>query len=227
MKNCLLAMTAGAALLLGGCASYVTTNVTAFQDWRGSDAERTFAYSRDAQQSNSIEQRQYEQLVTDALTPYGFRLTDEARARYAVSLAYGVENRTTVVSQPMVTDPFLYSGGYWGGRRGGAWGAWSLSPAAYIDQPVPYYIYGLSIRIVERESGREVYMVSASNAGQNDALVRAMPYLVRSALADFPYANGTVTRVRLPAGDRQPVGEFAAPAAGAAAGAPASAATAR
>ncbi len=30
-----------AVLMLGGCASYVTTKVTAFQDWHASDADKT------------------------------------------------------------------------------------------------------------------------------------------------------------------------------------------
>jgi len=40
--------------------------------------------------------------------------------------------------------------------------------------------------------------VTASNSGGESSLVRAMPYLIRSALADFPLGNGTVRTVKIP-----------------------------
>lgn len=33
-------------VLLSGCASYVSTQVTAFSDWSGSDATRTYVHAR-------------------------------------------------------------------------------------------------------------------------------------------------------------------------------------
>jgi hypothetical protein len=53
-------------------------------------------------------------------------------------------------------------------------------------------------RLTDRASGREVYKVSASNSGGESSLVRAMPYLIRSALTDFPLGNGTVRTVKIP-----------------------------
>jgi hypothetical protein len=73
-----------------------------------------------------------------------------------------------------------------------------MGPTGYVDQSYPIFIHSLQIRMTERESGREVYKVTASNSGGESSLVRAMPYLVRSALADFPLGNGTVRTVKIP-----------------------------
>ena len=73
-----------------------------------------------------------------------------------------------------------------------------MGPAGYVDQSYPIFVHSLQIRMTERESGREVYKVSASNSGGESSLVRAMPYLIRSALADFPLGNGTVRTVKIP-----------------------------
>jgi hypothetical protein len=52
--------------------------------------------------------------------------------------------------------------------------------------------------MTERATGREVYKVTAVNSTDDASLYHAMPYLARSALADFPLGNGTVRTVTLP-----------------------------
>ncbi len=56
----------------------------------------------------------------------------------------------------------------------------------------------LGLRITARATGREVYSVTARNVGEDPSLVLAMPYLARSALADFPLGNGVTRTVRIP-----------------------------
>ena len=50
----------------------------------------------------------------------------------------------------------------------------------------------------DRKTGRETYKVTAVNSTGDPSLYQAMPYLVRSALANFPLGNGTVRTVTLP-----------------------------
>jgi hypothetical protein len=75
-------------------------------------------------------------------------------------------------------------------------------PAGYESRSYPIYTHMLGIRITERATGKEVYNVTAHNSGGEPSLVRAMPYLVRSALADFPVGNGAVRTVRIPLDER-------------------------
>lgn len=183
------------AVLLTGCASYVTSSVTAFQDWNGSDRDRTYAFDHTPSQQNDLEQRAYEQLVDNELSTYGFKLTPIAQARYAVNIAFGQHETTGYAPQA------AYGYGGWGGgwgRGGYGWGygPW-WGPPPIVDMPYPAYASQLTIRIQERASGREVYKVTARNVGDESALPRVMPYLVRSALFDFPMPNGTTRNVRV------------------------------
>jgi hypothetical protein len=189
-----------AATLLAGCTSYVTTQVTAFSDWSGSDATRTYAFTRSDAQRNSLEQAAYEQIVANELSSYAFRQVPQANARYLVALAYGVHGDYVNVAEPVYFDPW-FPGPYWQrgpwGRPFGPW--WGPPvPAGYVNQTYRVFDRVLAIRITERATGKEVYNVAARNTGDDSSLVAAMPYLARSALADFPVANGAVRTVRLP-----------------------------
>lgn len=206
---------AGAGLIaLGGCTTYVQTQVSAFSDWSGSDATRTYAFARSPQQQNSIEQNTYEALVANEMATHSFRQVPDAGARYRVELAYSIHGDMVTVRQAVYNDPWPMYGGFYGRPYGGyggwggvgGWGGWDMGPTGYIDQSYPVFVHALQIRVTERESGREVYKVSASNSGGESSLVRAMPYLIRSALADFPLGNGTVRTVRIPLDKTAPAG---------------------
>lgn len=182
--------------LLSGCTSYVTTQVTAFSDWTGSDASRTYAFMRSGQQQNSLEQSTYELLAANELATQGFRQVDEDQARYLVGLSYGTRSDTVSVTQPVFySSP--WPGPYWG-RPFDPWGPFGPFPPSYVSQTYPVFTHSLGIRITARATGKEVYNVVARNSGDEPSLVRAMPYLVRSALADFPLGNGAVRMVKLP-----------------------------
>lgn len=190
-----LLMLAALALTLSGCTTYVTSQVTAFSAWDGGgDATRTYAFTRNADQRQSIEQSTYEQLVANGLAMQAFRQVDEPQAHYLVALAYGSRMDTVTVAQPVFYNP--WPGPYWGPWN--PWGPWGPYQPAYVNQTYPVYSHALGIRITDRASGKEVYNVSARTSGDEPSLVRAMPYLVHSALANFPLANGTVTEVKLP-----------------------------
>ncbi len=114
------ALVAGALIvLLSGCTSYVTTQVTAFSNWSGNDATRTYAFARTAEQQNSLEQSTYEQIVGNELSTYSFRRVPTKDARYLVRLAYGIKSDWVSVPQPVYYDPWFGPGPYW---RGGPWG---------------------------------------------------------------------------------------------------------
>ena len=50
------------ATMLAGCTTYVSTQVTAFSDWSGSDATRTYAFTRTPEQAKM-------QLIAVPFTP--------------------------------------------------------------------------------------------------------------------------------------------------------------
>ncbi|SDV51112.1 DUF4136 domain-containing protein [Chitinasiproducens palmae] len=187
--------------LLSGCASYVTSDVTAFQNWSAGDADKRFAF--DPRQSNDLETNTYQRLVQEELSPHGFRLTPLAEAAYLVTLSYGTRPTTVMVPQ-VVSSPWgpPIGWGPWGGwgPRPFGWGPWGGWGPPVIDTPYPATDAFLTVKISQQNDGREVYRVTARHVGDDGSLPRLMPYLVRSALGDFPLPNGTVREVRI---DRQ------------------------
>lgn len=189
---------AALTVLLSGCTTYVTTQVTAFSDWSGSDATRTYAFTRAADQQNNLELSTYERIVANELAAHAFRQVDTAQARYLVGLSYGIRSDMVTVAEPVYYNP--WPAPYWGRPFDpwGPWGPWGPFPTAYVNQSYPIFTHLLGVRITERATGREVYNVTARNSGGESSLVRAMPYLARSALADFPIGNGVVRTVKIP-----------------------------
>lgn len=188
-------MLAALTVLLSGCTTYVTTQVTAFSDWNGSDATRTYAFTRAGDQQSNLELSTYERIVANELATHAFREVDASQARYLVGLSYGIRADMVTVAQPVYYNP--WPGPYWGGPFD-PWGAWGGMPATYVNQSYPIFTHLLGVRITERASGKEVYNVTARNSGGESSLVRAMPFLARSAFADFPLGNGVVHTVKIP-----------------------------
>ncbi|MFM0201277.1 DUF4136 domain-containing protein [Paraburkholderia fungorum] len=182
-------------VLLSGCTTYVTTQVTAFSDWSGNDASRTYAFTRAADQQNNLELSTYERFVGSELATHAFRQVDASQARYLVGLSYGIRSDMVTVAEPVYYNP--WPAPYWG-QPFDPWGPWGPFPTAYVNQSYPIFTHLLGVRITERASGKEVYKVTARNSGGESSLVRAMPYLARSALADFPLGNGVVHTVKIP-----------------------------
>jgi hypothetical protein len=184
-------------VLLSGCTTYVTTQVTAFSDWSGSDANRTFAFTRPEGQQSNLELSTYERIVANELAVHAFREVGSDQARYLVGLSYGIRSDMVTVAEPVYYNP--WPSPYWG-RPFDPWGPWGPFPTAYVNQSYPIFTHLLGVRITERASGKEVYNVTARNSGAESSLVRAMPYLARSAFADFPLGNGVVQTVKIPLG---------------------------
>jgi hypothetical protein len=186
------------AATLSGCTTYVQTQVTAFSNWSGSDATRTYAFTRTADQQNNLEQSTYEELVANELATHAFRRVSASDARYLVGLSYAIRSDAVTVSQPVYYYNPWPGPYYWGRPMIDPWGPFGPFPAGYVDQTYPVFTHLLGIRITERATGKEVYNVTARNAGGEPSLVAAMPYLARSALADFPLGNGVVRTVKIP-----------------------------
>jgi hypothetical protein len=184
-------------VLLSGCTTYVTTQVTAFSDWTSGDANRTYAFTRPTGQQSNLELSTYERLVANELALHSFREVSSDQARYLVGLSYGMRSDMVTVAQPMYYNP--WPSPYWG-RPFDPWGPWGPFPAPYVNQSYPVFTHLLGVRITDRASGKEVYNVTARNTGEESSLVRAMPYLARSAFADFPLGNGAVHTVKIPLG---------------------------
>jgi len=192
------------ALLLGGCASTVTSEVTAFRqaDWQN-DPPRTYAFDGDKARQDELDRQTYEQWLAQTLAPLGFALVPRGQAHYLVSMEYGAIPTTVRVVDTAYPDPWYGPWGpYWGPygnyRPWGPWGPGYWPPATVVrDVPVTESV--LNVYFKDAGSGRRVYQVTARQQTEGGTLQSAMPYLIRSAFANFPTdGDGRTRHITLP-----------------------------
>lgn len=193
-----MATLAVVSVLLAGCASTVTSQVTAFGDSPGLfDGPRTYALTRAAEQQNNQEHATYEQWLRARLSGDGFREQSSASARYLIGMTYGISQQVMRVAEP-VYDP-MFAPGPWGpwGPWGRPWGwyGYPYGAPAYIQRDYPYAVAGLQLRFVDRASGKEVYRVQASTSDAGSSLASAMPFLIDAALKQLPFPSGWTVNV--------------------------------
>ncbi|QBC32497.1 hypothetical protein DRB87_15630 [Pandoraea sp. XY-2] len=111
-KRWALATLAVVSVLLAGCASTVTSQVTAFGDAPGFDGPRTYALVRTPEQQNNQEHATYEQWLRTRLAGDGFSERSSSSAHYLVGMSYGITQQIMRVAEP-VYDP-MFGPGPWG-----------------------------------------------------------------------------------------------------------------
>ena len=194
----------GAVLALAGCAATVPARVTTFQQWPSDAVGTTWKFSTSREQQDSLEYRQYADMVRSALSPIGIvEARDGDAARFSVTMSYGVEPVQLRVERSY--DPFYspwgpYGYGGFGGRRGRAgmgfgyaWGAPYPSTWSSTTVDVSRSFLKVEIRDVGRNNTK-VYESTAVNTGSG-SLPEVMPYLVRAIFDRFPDTNGQVRQI--------------------------------
>jgi hypothetical protein len=204
MKHLFGLVLAAASLLLAGCATTINSEVTAFHAWPADLKDKSFVFAADKEQNDSLEYRNYEQLIRNELLRLGFTDAKDAKsATLKVTFQYGVQNATMVVTQP-VYDPFWYGSGYgrWGAVR--PWGP--VGPGPFYDplwgpplQQTTYPLFQrlLHVAIERAANAQKLYEVTVESEGRQATLPMAMPYMVRSAFSEFPGPSGVPRHVRL------------------------------
>lgn len=203
-----LALALLAALWLSGCASTITTEVTAFRqpEWQN-DTPRTYAFENSPQQEAQLERATYEQWLAATLGGVGFEQLPASQARYLVSMDYDAVPGMVRVAETVYPDPWYGPWGpYWGPYGGyGGWyrpyGPWGWGPGYWppqtIVRDVPVTFASLRVFFKDAKSGKRVYQVTARNTTEGGSLAGVMPYMIRSAFADFPGESGRPRRVTL------------------------------
>lgn len=205
MKRLLGALLVAGSALLAGCATTITSDVTAFHAWPADLKDKSFAFTPVKGQEESLEYRNYEQLVRNELLRLGFSDANATKAALKVSFSYGMQSGTVVVTQPMY-DPFWYGPGYPGyrGWRGRPYGPWGPGPFydPFWGPPMqttafPVFQRRLHLEIARADGGQKLYEVTVDSEGREATLPMAMPYMVRSAFSDFPGPSGVPRHVEL------------------------------
>ena len=179
MEKATLMCAALIAASLTGCAG-LNADVHTANPAAALQGEPTYAIARMPSQDASADHPQFEALLRDELAKRGIVDTAGKSAHYLLSIAYDTRPGTVGVGGKdcapsdchKVEAPFSLFGG-------------------------PVYQHSLTLRFFERTSGEERYKVSAVIADRDADPLHAMPVLVKSALAKFPFDAPPDWRVKL------------------------------
>jgi hypothetical protein len=207
MKSWLKAAVVASTLLLGGCASTIRSDVTAFHEWPSTLPDKSYVFERTKDQNDSPEYRSYENLVRAELNRLGFTeapvsITPALKA----SFTYSINGRDVREVYPVVINPYPYAYPYpyWYGHpwRGYYWPYYDpfwYGPPIVEHRVAQYQVFTRQLRIslAQMADGKRLYETTVVSEGTNGSLAKVMPYMVRSAFAEFPGKSGVPHRVEL------------------------------
>lgn len=193
------------SLLLSGCASVITTQVSSFQQWPGDAKGSSFNLLAPADAGRSLEQASYVAQVAAELEKQGLRQAapgQSARFLVDVNVSRETENRASL--RPVYQDRYMFHPG-WRDAAGrihpGFWGPDPFGPRYVGDQQIvqTLSLSRLRLRLLDAQADpkapRTVYEAQVVHEG-DAPLPSVVPWLVRAVFADFPAANGSVRVVR-------------------------------
>lgn len=208
MKSWLMtAVIAASGLLLAGCSTpTVRSNVTTFHELPANFLDKSYVFERTKEQDNNLEYRNYENLVRGELNRLGFVEAQEGRTpALKASMRYDISVRDVRVIYPVAIGP------YWPGSWGPYWRGyyypfydpfydpfWNWPPVTeQREENYEVYTRRLRITLAQAASGKPAWETTVISEGGNPSLAAVMPYMVRSAFADFPGQSGSSRVIEL------------------------------
>ncbi len=190
-------------VFLSGCASTLKTEVTRFHQWPADVKGDAFVFARTEAQSQDLVHQHVESLVRSELLRLGMQeAAGKAKATLSVSLNYRIEEREQRVLETVFIDSWYGTPWYgpnafphWAAGPGGVYPVygpmWLGMPMATTQERLTRFFHReLHIKI-DRLAGKQPLLdVTVSSDGKEGNLAKVMPYLVRSAFADFPGTSG-------------------------------------
>lgn len=200
MKHLAILATA-AVMLLSGCATTISSNVTAFNAWPADIADKSFAFEAPQGADDTLEYRSYQVLVAKELGKLGFQqVQDSQQPKLLVGMKFFTVDHPVRVLQ--TEDPFM--GPYWGPGWGRypyfGYSRWAyrpffydpyrFGPPVYVEERIKHQ-YQRQLRVtINNVSGAKLYDVTVQNTSSVQATPYVMPALVQSAFNGFPGQNG-------------------------------------
>ena len=199
--------------LLGGCASFVETRVSAFHELEQPLSGATYALVPTKEQEGSLEFQSYAKLVMVELGKRGMTEAPFNQAKYAIFMFYGIDDGKQVVSSYPIFGQTGTSSSYTTGTVTSYGNTASYSGTTY--KTPTYVVVGsgtstdtvfkryLNIDIIDiAKSGngkvQKVYESKAISSGSSGQLAPVMPAIVRSVFEDFPGKSGASRTSRQP-----------------------------
>lgn len=213
MKSWLSAFILTASALLSGCGTIIRSEVTPFHEWPAELPDKSYVFERTKDQNDSLEYLNYEKLVRNELNRLGFVEAPAAtKPALKTAISYSINGRDVREVYPVVLNPSPYwYGSAWRGYYGPHHGPFYspfygpfydpfwYGPPVVETRVAQYQLFTRRLHIVlsRMADGRKLYETTVVSEGSNGSLATVMPYLVRSAFADFPGKSGVPRQVEL------------------------------
>jgi len=194
-------------VLLTGCASTLRTEVTTFHQWPADVKDETFVFARTEAQSQDLPYHHVESLVRGELLRLGWQEAGaKDKATLRVTLHYRLEEREQRVLETVFIDSWYRTPWYgpnvfphWAAGPGGVYPVygpmWLGMPMATTqERRIQLFHRELHIKIDKLAGTQPLLDVTVTSDGKEGNLAKVIPYLVKSAFADFPGTSG-VARV--------------------------------
>ncbi|MET0983386.1 MAG: DUF4136 domain-containing protein [Telluria sp.] len=205
----LVMMTAAAtmALLLGGCATTIRSDVTTFHQWPAQIEDKSYVFDTPPAMDNTLEYQSYQNLVRGQLAQLGFREANMGAARLKVAMRFTTTEVAVRVVEPAMPPMYSAYPYYRFSPRFGPRGRFASWHHPFYDpfwSPFPAYEvsieprYRRELQVSIKDAGdQRLFDVTVHNTSRELSTPAVMPALVHSAFAGFPGPNGAVRRVEL------------------------------
>lgn len=205
----------GAAVLLTGCASTVSTRVTNFNAWPADAAGGSFAFApHKAGDAKELEQSTYEQYVREELERLGLKAAAAGQpARFVVEVDASGSQRTVRTLQPVYQNYRVFMPprpGPNGTTIPGYWSADMIGGQYIGDREVARTLQVSKLRVQMRDrkvatapsaAAPSVFEATATYEGGMENLPDLVPYLAKAVFDGFPGQNGQTREVRFDMAD--------------------------
>lgn len=197
-------MLAASVLLLAGCATRVTSDVTTFHEQVMPAGETIRVVPADPQKVGSLEFRSYAARIREELRKAGYTPVDDASAvtDLVAEVDYAVAPGPTQVYSDNPRPYVRYHFGY--GRYNNPWYFGVYDPfyePLFWSRPqiysTPTYQRTLEMNIVDSERQERIFEGRVESNGVDNALPEVMPYLITAMFANFPGESGTTKLVTI------------------------------
>lgn len=188
---------------LSACSSNIRSNVTTFHEITAPGGERVLLTPMNPEKQDSIEFRQYADVIAAQLQGYGYKETGDGEPELIAGFDVTInDGREKLVTRPGLAPYPYWSTGYWGYGRfwrssvffGPYGGFGAFGP--YDTDVVARTVYLATLKVeLRKPDGTLVYEGRAETETRRKDLPKIMPYLAKALFEQFPGNSGETRRV--------------------------------
>ncbi len=183
------------AVVLSGCASKITSDVTRFHTLTAVGGATVRIVPKDEAKKGSLEFQDYAQLIGERLGALGYRPAPPGtEPDYLVRIDYGV-GQGEVRSRYYADYPYYYGYGAFGHH--GFFGGYPYYGGYSSGYTYTVYPRKLEMDMVRADTGEVVFEGVVDSMGRNKHLNEVMYYLVQAMFDGFPGEHGVTHRVTI------------------------------